>query len=112
MDDITILDKFKELKEYFESRLSRVEKDVDALFKGNNDNSNRLSRIEEKTDALSENFKDFKISLKDSINGLGAAIEALKDKPGKRWESVVTYVICAAVGIIVTLAGTALFGGK
>ena len=53
--------------------------------------------------ALEQTVKEIQ-KLTVSVERLGAQLRELEEKPGKRWEAVVTGIIGAVVGAIVTAA--------
>jgi peptidoglycan hydrolase CwlO-like protein len=78
------------------ARIEKLEKDVETLFKSNNDNSTRLTRIETKLDYIST-----------SIEKLEKSVREYSERPAKRYDTLVTSSISAIIAGIV-----AFFIGK
>jgi peptidoglycan hydrolase CwlO-like protein len=77
-------------------RIEKLEKDVEFLFKSNNDNRDRLTRIETKMDYVVVSIDELRKSIKD-----------LSERPGRRWDNIVT------AGLTATITGiVAFFIGK
>ena len=89
MDEKNILD-----------RIEKLEKEVDVLSKSNSNTLERLARMETKIDYISDNVKSFAIT-----------IEALRQKPADRWNTLVTSLITACAGGFVGFLISRLLGG-
>jgi peptidoglycan hydrolase CwlO-like protein len=77
------------------ARIEKLEKDVEFLFKSNNDNREKLARIETKLDYLTV-----------SIEKLERSIKELSEKPGRRWDNIVTAGITSAItGVVAFFIG-------
>jgi peptidoglycan hydrolase CwlO-like protein len=77
-------------------RIEKLEKDVEFLFKSNNDNREKLARIETKLDYLTATIDEMRKSIKE-----------LSEKPGRRWDNLIT------AGLTATITGiVAFFIGK
>lgn len=102
MDEQALIDVITEkVVQRFSDRIIKIEKDIDTLYKNNNVTIDRLARIETRQETLIK-----------SVDTLIATVEALKDKPGERWNSVVNTGIGATLGIIAGFVGSKIFGGK
>jgi len=76
-----------------------------------------LIREEKATDSsklqsLVDSVDELKIQLTRGLDRLGKEIQELKDKPAKRWESILATILSAAVAMVLGVLGTMLFSGK
>lgn len=61
-----------------------------------------VKHLEEKRQMYVDKFNEDKQSIKDEIHSMKETIKDLKEKPGKRWDLIVTTIISSTVGAFVT----------
>lgn len=84
-----------------EHRFKRIEEDLKELQdKNSRDHKEFYKRIEDTEKDMVESRGDRK-HMKDKLDKIDSNVEALIQKPGKRWESVVGYVLSALVGAFI-----------
>lgn len=88
-------------------------------------NTRRIDKLEQSTDALHELTlavremvvkQDYTArqldNLNEKVDGIDSRMDAVEQKPGKRWEGVIEKIIAGVVGALVVIAMAALFGGS
>lgn len=86
-------------------------------------NTRRIDKLEQSTDALHELTlavremvvkQDYTAGQLDNLNkkvdGIDSRMDAVEQKPAKRWEGVVEKIIAGVVGALVAIAIAAIFG--
>jgi len=87
-------------------------------------NTRRIDKLEQGTDALhdltlavremvlKQDYTAEKIeSLNQKVDGIDSRMDAVEQKPAKRWEGVMEKIIYGIAGALATLAVAGLFGG-
>lgn len=70
-------------------------------------NTKRIDEIEKKQNDIAELvgsvkvLADREVRVEEDVKEIKEDVKEMKAKPGKRWESVVSHIICAVAGIIV-----------
>lgn len=84
-----------------EHRFKRIEEDLKELQdKNSRDHKEFYQRIEDTEKDMVESRGDRK-HMKDKLDKIDSNVEALIQKPGKRWESVIGYALSALVGAFI-----------
>ena len=84
----------------FEHRLTEVEDRAKS-------NQHRLDEMEKRQNNLDDLVGTVKVladreeRVEDDVKEIKGDVKDLKDKPGKRWETVITQIIIAVVGLLV-----------
>jgi len=86
-------------------------------------NTRRIDKLEQSTDALHEltlavremvlkqDYTAGQIEKLDKkVDGIDSRMDAVEQKPAKRWEGVVEKIIAGIVGALVAIAAAVLFG--
>ena len=66
---------------------------------------NRIGLLEQKTALYSNDLNH----IKDTVDEMNNNLKSLMEKPGKRWDAVVIYIITAIIGIVVGFALKGIF---
>lgn len=85
--------------------LEALKKENDTTERRLNDHGERLKILENngvRTAKDLESFGDAIIRLEKAIDKLSSIVENLKEKPGKRYEQIITTIITVTVSIAVT----------
>ena len=73
-------------------------------------NTDRIEKLEKRQDNLDELTKAMTVfdveqkHIKQDVSEIKIDVKSMKDKPGKRWESIVDKLIWFAVGVVLALA--------
>lgn len=73
-------------------------------------NTDRIEKLEKRQDNLDELTKAMTVfdveqkHIKQDVSEIKTDVKSMKDKPGKRWESIVEKLIWLVVGAVITLA--------
>lgn len=65
----------------------------------------RIGLLEQKTALYSNDLNH----IKDTVDEMNNNLKSLMEKPGKRWDAVVIYIITAIIGIVVGFALKGVF---
>ncbi len=79
--------------EGFEARIKAAENDIKCLYDRIRPLEDSKSRTEEIVKSLKESFDNLSKNINAKIDVLTTKIEALKDKPGERWEKLIWVLI-------------------
>lgn len=92
-----------------EHRLAELEKEFheiqDKQSERHREFYNRIGLLEQKTALYSNDLNH----IKDTVDEMNNNLKSLMEKPGKRWDAVVIYIITAIIGIIVGFALKGVF---
>lgn len=89
-------------KEVFE-RITAVESSLKSLHK-------RVDHIEELVESVQRMTVEIQ-HLREDLNSYAGKVEAIEEKPAKRWDSIVAAAISALTGGILGMILTKLIGG-
>lgn len=73
-------------------------------------NTDRIEKLEKRQDKLDEITKAMTVfdveqkHIKQDVSEIKTDVKSMKDKPGKRWETIVEKLIWLVVGAVITLA--------
>ena len=73
-------------------------------------NTDRIEKLEKRQDNLDEITKAMTVfdveqkHIKQDVSEIKTDVKSMKDKPGKRWESIAEKLIWLVVGAVITLA--------
>ncbi|MEY7999420.1 hypothetical protein AB8U03_04270 [Clostridium sp. Mt-5] len=87
-----------------EERHKQINETFDLHERRLNDHSSRLKKIENENVGTAkdvQNFKDTLEDIKQLIEKMTMQLEGLKEKPAKRWDSLINQIITVLVGIII-----------
>ena len=92
-----------------EHRLAELEKEFheiqDTQSERHREFYNRIGLLEQKTALYSNDLNH----IKDTVDEMNNNLKSLMEKPGKRWDAVVIYIITAIIGIILGFALKGVF---
>lgn len=92
-----------------EHRLAELEKEFHEIQEKQSERHrefyNRIGLLEQKTALYSNDLNH----IKDTVDEMNNNLKSLMEKPGKRWDAVVIYIITAIIGIIVGFALKGVF---
>jgi len=81
-------------------RIDKLEENQEILLEMNTN----IQKLAEQTKSQKEDLQNFKVDIKEDINEVKSDIKDLKEKPGKRWDLIVTAIISAvATGLVGSL---------
>lgn len=88
-----------------QDRIDRLESDVRELRTGTSTTDKKLIETSIKLDILIETVKENNEDAKKALKDLQIAVNALAEKPGKRWDLIVNTII---TGIVSALVGAGM----
>jgi hypothetical protein len=92
------------MSEYNENLCKEKHESIEKIFDTHerrlNGHADRLKKMENDAKDV-QNFKETLDQIKKLIEKMTNQLEALKEKPGKRWDSLINQIITVLVGIII-----------